>query len=94
MDPETVQLDVIGRVQGRVGKEWAANRITVAQEHAATAIDERAVAVVAQHKVSQTEPSLGWVLVACVDGEWHGLPARLVTEVLKLRGWHGAGGGR
>jgi hypothetical protein len=23
-----------------------------------------------------------------VDGEWHALPARLLAEVLKLRGWH------
>ncbi|WP_372346520.1 B12-binding domain-containing protein [Streptomyces sp. KL116D] len=26
--------------------------------------------------------------MACVDGEWHALPARLVAEVLRLRGWH------
>lgn len=87
-DPEAVLLDGIARVQGRVGEEWAGNRITVAQEHAATAINERAVAVVAEHPAAATDPFLGRVLVACVDGEWHGLPARLVAEVLKLRGWH------
>ncbi|WP_411105326.1 B12-binding domain-containing protein [Streptomyces sp. cmx-4-9] len=87
-DPEQVLLDVIARVQGRVGEEWAANNITVAQEHAATAINERAVTVVTEHPAARTEPSRGRVLVACVDGEWHGLPARLVAEVLKLRGWH------
>lgn len=25
--------------------------------------------------------------MACIDGEWHALPARLVAEVLRLRGW-------
>ncbi|MFF3015380.1 B12-binding domain-containing protein [Streptomyces sp. NPDC057939] len=88
MDPESVLLDVIARVQSRVGEEWAANTITVAQEHVATAINERAIAVVAEHDASRTEPSRGRVVVACVDGEWHGLPARLLTEVLRLRGWH------
>ncbi|CAM5674660.1 hypothetical protein SAVIM338S_07133 [Streptomyces avidinii] len=88
VDPEGVLLDVIARVQGRVGLEWAANRITVAQEHAATAINERAVAVVAAHPSARTQPWRGRVTVACVDGEWHGLPARLLAEVLKLRGWH------
>ncbi|MFD3327945.1 B12-binding domain-containing protein [Streptomyces sp. NPDC058701] len=87
-DPEQVLLDVIARAQRRVGEAWAGNRISVAQEHAATAINERSVAVVAGHTASRTEPSRGRVLVACVDGEWHGLPARLVAEVLKLRGWH------
>ncbi|WP_430625578.1 cobalamin B12-binding domain-containing protein [Streptomyces sp. NBC_01264] len=87
-DPEDVLLDAIAWVQGRVGEHWAANRISVAQEHAATAINERAIAALAEHPAARRDPSRGRVLVACVDGEWHGLPAHLVAEVLKLRGWH------
>ncbi|MFJ7270478.1 B12-binding domain-containing protein [Streptomyces sp. NPDC099050] len=87
LDPEAVLVDVIAPVQGRVGGEWAANRITVAQEHAATAINERAVAALAQHPAARTTPTRGRITVACVDGEWHALPARLLAEVLKLRGW-------
>lgn len=86
-DPETVLLDVVAKVQGRVGEEWAANRISVAQEHAATAINERAVAAVSVHPAARTTATRGQITVACVDGEWHGLPARLLAEVLKLRGW-------
>ncbi|MFJ9342173.1 B12-binding domain-containing protein [Streptomyces sp. NPDC101733] len=86
-DAERVLLDVIAPVQGRVGEEWAANSISVAQEHAATAINERVVAAVAAHPASSTEPYRGRITVACVDGEWHGLPARLLAEVLTLRGW-------
>ncbi|MER8199284.1 cobalamin B12-binding domain-containing protein [Streptomyces microflavus] len=85
--PESVLLDVIARVQGRVGEEWAANRISVAQEHAATAINERAIAAVSVHSASRTTATRGRITVACADGEWHALPARLLTEVLKLRGW-------
>ncbi|MEU9802894.1 cobalamin-dependent protein [Streptomyces sp. NPDC051000] len=88
LDAESVLLDVIAPVQGRVGEEWAANRITVAQEHAATAINERAVAALARHPSAQRTPTRGRVTVACVDGEWHALPARLLAEVLRLRGWH------
>ncbi|QFZ72222.1 cobalamin-binding protein [Streptomyces fagopyri] len=87
VDPESVLLDVIAVVQGKVGEEWAANRITVAQEHAATAVNERVVAVLGSHPAARTPPSRGRITVACVDGEWHALPARLVAEVLKLRGW-------
>ncbi|MFI9150523.1 B12-binding domain-containing protein [Streptomyces sp. NPDC053367] len=86
--PESVLLDVIAAVQGRVGEEWAANRISVAQEHAATSITERAVAALALHPAARTAVHRGRITVACVDGEWHALPARLVAEVLKLRGWH------
>lgn len=85
--PETVLLDVIAPVQGRVGAEWAANRFSVAQEHAATAINERAVAALSRHPAARTDPTRGRITVACVDGEWHALPARLLAEVLTLRGW-------
>ncbi|MFD5729979.1 MULTISPECIES: cobalamin B12-binding domain-containing protein [unclassified Streptomyces] len=84
---ESVLLDVIAVVQGRVGQEWASNRLSVAQEHAATAINDRAVTAVSLHPTARTAANRGRVTVACVDGEWHALPARLLAEVLKLRGW-------
>lgn len=133
LDAESVLLDVIGAVQRRVGEEWAVNKLTVAQEHAATAINERVVAALsrppdeapAPYRPGETSatPRLGGppaahphdalpgtrtasgthapsgartpsgtpaharITVACVDGEWHALPARLLAEVLTLRGW-------
>ncbi|MGW4062921.1 cobalamin B12-binding domain-containing protein [Amycolatopsis sp. NPDC004747] len=85
-DPESVLLDVIGAVQRRVGREWAANRLTVAQEHAATAINDRVIATFG-YVLKRPEPHLGRITVACVDGEWHAMPARLLSEVLRLRGF-------
>ncbi|MFJ4892153.1 B12-binding domain-containing protein [Streptomyces sp. NPDC088788] len=84
-DPETVLLDLIAPVQAKVGIEWAANRLTVAQEHAATAIHERAIAVLTHRTAPR--PDVARITVACVDGEWHALPARLLAETLRLRGW-------
>ncbi|TDE32481.1 cobalamin B12-binding domain-containing protein [Actinomadura sp. 6K520] len=93
MDPEEVMLDVIAPLQARVGREWAANRITVAQEHTATAVNERVLGAVAHHPAvrrrqrERAPEQPGRIAVACIDGEWHALPARLVAEVLRLRGW-------
>ncbi len=84
---EDVLLDVIAPTQKKVGLEWAANRITVAQEHAATAINDRVIAALAHHRAGWPVAHAGRVTVACVDGEWHSLPARLLAEVLRLRGW-------
>jgi methanogenic corrinoid protein MtbC1 len=83
---ESVLLDVIGAVQRRVGAEWAAARINVAQEHAATAINERVIAALATRG---PRPAVrhGRITVSCVDGEWHALPARLLAETLTLRGF-------
>lgn len=86
VDPEAVLLDVVGAVQRRVGSEWAADRLSVTEEHIATAINERVVAAVARRR-RDPSPTGVRVVVACVDGEWHALPARLLAEVLRLRGF-------
>ncbi|MEV0966697.1 cobalamin B12-binding domain-containing protein [Streptomyces sp. NPDC049910] len=83
---EDVLLEVIAPVQRKVGAEWAAGRITVAQEHAATAIHERVIAALAHRSAPRTGPSGVTVTVACVEGEWHALPARILAETLRLRG--------
>ncbi|MEU3844278.1 cobalamin-dependent protein [Streptomyces sp. NPDC028635] len=90
IDEETLLLDVIAAVQHRVGAEWAADRLSVAQEHAATAISERVITALVHARPrsgGRPGPARGRVTVSCVDGEWHALPARLVAEVLRLRGW-------
>ncbi|OLF09221.1 cobalamin B12-binding domain-containing protein [Actinophytocola xanthii] len=86
LDRESLLLDVIGAVQRRIGQEWAAGRLRVAQEHAATAINDRVIAALPIHPRPVDGP-VGHVTVACVDGEWHALPARLLAEVLLLRGF-------
>ncbi|MGW4560932.1 cobalamin B12-binding domain-containing protein [Streptomyces sp. NPDC004561] len=89
VEEETLLLEVIAPVQEKVGTEWAADRITVAQEHAATAINERVIASLAHVRRRHGDglaPRRGRVTVSCVDGEWHAFPARLVAEVLSLSG--------
>ena len=88
LSPQQVLLQVIAPAQAKVGQEWAEGRFTVAREHAATAISDRAIATLCHHSTTtQARGTRGRVTVACVDGEWHALPARLVAETLKLRGW-------
>ncbi|WP_343885755.1 cobalamin B12-binding domain-containing protein, partial [Actinoallomurus spadix] len=87
LDAESALLDVIAPAQAKAGTEWAANRISVTQEHTATAINDRVIAALAHHGPDETRrPRRGRVTVACVEGEWHALPARLLAETLRLRG--------
>ncbi|MET7460718.1 cobalamin B12-binding domain-containing protein [Nonomuraea sp. NPDC005501] len=102
VDMESLLMDVVVPVQARVGREWAANLITVAQEHTITAVNERVLAALAHHpaardaartsrrareSASAAARAGGRVTVACIDGEWHAFPARILAEVLRLRGW-------
>lgn len=82
---EDIMLGLIARAQDEVGRRWARNEWSVAQEHAATHVSERALAALA---TATRRPAVlpGSVVVACPDGEWHTLPARIVAEVLRLRG--------
>jgi methanogenic corrinoid protein MtbC1 len=82
---QRIIVDLIGVTQSRVGDLWAANQWSVAREHAATAVNERALAVVAAR--TTTRADRGRIVLACVDGEWHGLPARMLAELLRLDGW-------
>lgn len=82
---QDVLLRVIAPAQRRVGRLWAANRWSVAQEHAASAVSERVVAAVARRVTPP--PARGRVVVACVEREQHSLPTRLLAEVLRLHGW-------
>ncbi|GIH05765.1 cobalamin-binding protein [Rhizocola hellebori] len=83
---QEVLLQLVAASQAEVGRRWAENRWSVAQEHAATHLNEQVVAAVAT-TIRPAQPSRGRIAVACVDGEWHSLPARLFAEVLRLHGW-------
>ncbi|RJQ70162.1 cobalamin-binding protein [Pseudonocardiaceae bacterium YIM PH 21723] len=83
---EAVLLDVIAATQTRVGTEWAANRLTVVQEHAITALNDRMIDVLSAHR-PRCAPHRLRVVVACVDGEWHAMPARMLTEMLSQHGF-------
>lgn len=82
--PEAVVLDVLAPAQREVGRRWEQGRWTVAQEHAATAVTDTALGLLAL----DAQPSgQGRAIVACAEGEWHTLPARMAAEILRIRGW-------
>lgn len=83
--PTDVFRALVIPAQERVGERWAANDWTVAHEHAATAISEAVVLRVA----AEIPPPRGAgrpLLVACVEREWHALPALVVAHTLRADG--------
>jgi methanogenic corrinoid protein MtbC1 len=81
-----VQLNVIQEAQREIGRLWQENSISIAQEHMATAISSMALSHLFDR--APRAPSNGkLVLVACVEGELHDFPARLVADSLDLAGF-------
>jgi methanogenic corrinoid protein MtbC1 len=81
-----IQQHVIAAAQRQIGRMWEESRIGVAQEHMATAISQLALAQL--YRYAQPLPTRGRkVVVACVEGELHEFPARLVADALDLAGY-------
>ena len=77
---------VIGSAQREIGRLWQEDRISVAEEHVATAISQMALSFVYQ-LARRRPPNDKKVLVACVEGELHDFPARIAADALDLAGF-------
>ncbi|WP_019873281.1 cobalamin-dependent protein [Sporichthya polymorpha] len=77
--------ELVRPAQLEVGRQWATNSWGVAREHVATSISEDVVAALGARTAAG--PARGRIVVTCVEGEWHALPARILSESLRLSGW-------
>jgi methanogenic corrinoid protein MtbC1 len=83
---QELHLKVIQPCQHEIGRLWEQNRISVAQEHLATAISQLAIAHMYRHL--RRSPANGkLVIVACVEGEQHDLGARMGSDFLEMAGF-------
>ena len=81
-----VRKHVIRAAQHEIGRLWQKNSISIAQEHMATAISQLALAELFRHE-RPSSPNGRKVVVACVEGELHDFPARLVADELDVAGF-------
>ncbi len=86
MSPAGLIIDVLAPIQQHVGTLWQTHRWSVAQEHAATSVVDGVLGALAL-RVPTSTATRGSVLVACVEGEYHSVPARMGVERLRLDGW-------
>lgn len=84
MEPEELTRQLLQPAQREVGRRWALGSWSVAQEHAASAVTDTVLATISAAVPGRQrgEP----VLIACPPTEWHGLAARMVTQLLRWRG--------
>jgi len=82
-----VYVDLVQASLYELGRRWEGNRITVAQEHAGTAVCQY---VLAQLYADMPAPSRrrGLAVVTGVEGEFHQVGANLVADALESDGWN------
>jgi methanogenic corrinoid protein MtbC1 len=69
-----------------VGRRWESNRITVAQEHMATAITQHVIAHL-YPLIPPAQSQKGKMVITGVEGEMHQVGPNIVADVLESSGW-------
>jgi methanogenic corrinoid protein MtbC1 len=86
MSLETICAEVIPAALHEVGRRWEAGEASVADEHLATETAQDALREFAP-LLDRRPPRGETVVVAAVDGELHGVAARLLGDLLQADGW-------
>ena len=81
-----LRANVVQVAQMEIGKLWQQGKINIAQEHVATTISQLALAHLFQNAQFRARLNRK-VLVACVPGEHHEFPARLLADTLDIAGY-------
>ena len=81
-----IYIEVFAESLHRIGELWEQNKISVAQEHSATAITQYAIAAIYPHLVPPAVQH-GSMVVTGVAGELHQVGANLVADAMEANGW-------
>lgn len=81
-----LQNDVIRAAQQQIGILWQRNEVSIAQEHMASAISQLTLAALFERAAFKPRLDRS-IVIACVEGELHDLPARFVADLLDLEGF-------
>lgn len=83
----TLYLDVFQPTLEEVGRLWEENRITVADEHLATAITQAAMSRLYDDLFAEARPASRLLVAACADSERHEVGLRMLCDLLEMEGW-------
>jgi len=87
MDIRGLYLQVFQPALREIGRLWQQNRITVADEHLATAITQAAMARLYEGLFASATGQGPLLIAACADSERHEVGLRMVCDILEMEGW-------
>lgn len=81
-----IYLHVFQTTQQEIGRLWQMNRISVAQEHYATAVTQLVMSRLYPYIFSEDKNGLTFV-GTCVGDELHEIGIRMLTDFFEIEGW-------
>ena len=88
LDLGVIYLELFQPALREIGRLWQENRISVADEHLATAITEAAMARAYERAFTWRSVMGRTLIAACADVERHEVGLRMLCDLLDLEGWH------
>lgn len=86
LEPQAVYLELLAPALGLIGAEWAAGRLSVADEHRATVIAGRLIGRLGP-RFARRGRKRGVVVVTAPSGEPHALPGAMLSDLLRGAGF-------
>ncbi len=86
IEPDEVYLEVLAPAMARIGEEWAAGRVSVADEHRASVVMYRIIGRLGPH-FTRRGRKRGTVVVGAAPGDHHGVPVALAADLLRGHGF-------
>lgn len=80
-------LETIQPAMNEVGRLWQENRMTIAEEHLATAITQAAMGRAFERVYRWFDRRTPTLIAACADDERHQMGLRMLCDLLELEGW-------
>ncbi|MBW3570247.1 MAG: cobalamin-dependent protein [Gemmatimonadetes bacterium] len=87
MPVRTLYLQVFQPAMHEIGRLWQENRISVADEHLATAITQLAMSRLYERLFGGRTEAGPLLIAACAEDERHELGLRMICDLLELEGW-------
>lgn len=81
-----IYMHVFQKVQYEVGRLWQTNEITVAQEHYCTAATQLIMSQLYGYIMADVRKPYK-IVAACVEGDYHEMGIRMVSDMFELEGW-------
>lgn len=85
-EPREIYLQVLAPALAHIGEEWAAGRVTVAEEHRASVVTQRIIGRLGP-RFNRPGRKRGTVVIGAPQGDHHSVPSAMASDLLRGQGF-------
>ena len=86
-EPREIYLEVLSPALAHIGEEWAAGRVTVAEEHRASVVTQRLIGRLGP-RFNRPGRKRGTIVIGAPQGDHHSVPSSMASDLLRGQGFN------